>query len=175
MVCNGWKQWWTVIRYARMSLRWFISWASMKCFQYFSVTKACWEASLLILYIHWVAYKYTIFKECLWIKSLCTKKFIMYSRKIKVPETVFGLFCLKKYWFPMKTIHPSFPLVRVNFCCLPGIFGKQSLKPFLFTLDDWQKSCNFFELGAWPTVKTCTCLIRFSALKILVHSPLSPA
>ena len=56
MVCNGWKQRRTVIRYARMSLGWFIyTWQSLPLP----------AERLSCLYIQWVAYKYAICKECL--------------------------------------------------------------------------------------------------------------
>ena len=62
-------QWWNVgliMRYARTSFDWFIyTRESIKC-----------------LYIQWVAYKYAIRKECLWIKSL------VYCGKINGSETV---------------------------------------------------------------------------------------
>ena len=39
---------------------------------------------LSCLYIHWVALKYAICKERLWIKSLLAPKFLVYRRENKV-------------------------------------------------------------------------------------------
>ena len=65
--CNGlqcWKQRRTVIRYARMSLGWFIyTWASMTFFRHFMVKKTSFPLPaerLSSLYMQWVAYKRTI-------------------------------------------------------------------------------------------------------------------
>ena len=47
--------------------------------------------------------------------------------------------------------------------CLSGTY--QDYKACnLFCLDDRQKSCHFFKLGAWCKVKTLACLLRFSTL-----------
>ena len=80
---------------------------------------------LSCLYIQWVAYKYAICKECLWIKSLFAPKFRVYRGKTKGSEIVLRLILPEKNDSPRKQ-YPSFPLVWLKSCCLPGIFRKHT-------------------------------------------------
>ena len=91
---------------ARTSFDWFIyTRESMKC-----------------LYIQWVAYKYAISKECLWIKSRVLRENKRFGNRLKGPW--------KQY--------TSFPLVGLKYCCLRGTFRKHTQFAIFFvsTIDE---------------------------------------
>ena len=118
----------------------------MNFFRHFTVKKTSLPLPaerLSCLYIEWVAYMDAICKECLWIKCVFATKFLVYRGKITGSETVFGLI------YSLRKQCSNFSLVMLKFCYLAGILA---LKVCLHD-------------GAWRTVKTGACLLRFSALE----------
>ena len=61
--------------------------------------------------------------------------------------------------------------MRLNCCWLTGIFIKHTKLVTFFCLEHRRKSRHSFKLGAWRTVKTRACLLRFSALNTPRHEP----
>ena len=119
---------------------------------------------LSCLHIQWVAYKHAIKKRVekvfvdkisLRIEISCApspwenKGFRNLSKKIDSP------------WQQCS----GFPLVSLKCCGYLSATAFQEYKACnLFCLDDRQKFCHFFKLGAWCKVKTLACLLRFSTL-----------
>ena len=99
---------------------------------------------LSCLYIQWVAYRYKICKECLWIKSLVAPKFLVYRRKIRGSETIFRLILSEKKSFPLKTIH-QLSISEVKILLVTGNIYRAYKVRNLFCLDDRQKSRHFFK------------------------------
>ena len=167
MVCDGWKK--RLVRYARMSLDWFIhTWARMKfCFRHFTVKKTSFPLpaeKFSCLYMQWVAYKYAVCRVFADKISLRTE-----ISCVSWENKGFGI-CLEvnfvriKNWFPTKTI-PQLSISDVKMLQLTGNDEKAYKVRNFFCLDDRQKSRHFFKLDPWRTVKMGACILRFSALK----------
>ena len=118
MVCNGWKEWRTIVRYARLSFGWFIyTWASMKFFQLFTVKKTRLPLpaeKLACLYIQWVTYKYAMREEGLWKNRVFVPTFLVYCREIKGSETLLLLIFSEKRLIVHENISPAFHWWREN-------------------------------------------------------------
>ena len=78
-------------------------------------------------------------------------------------------FCPKKI-DSQREHYISFPLVTRKMLLFTGKIEKAYLVRNFFCLPERRNSFHFLKVGAWRTVKTRACLLRFSALKgRLVH------
>ncbi len=83
----------------------------MNFFRCFTVKKtdlALPAESLASLYLKWVAYKYAICKECLWIKYLFAPKCLVYRGKNKGFENRLEVNFVRKKWISHENNLPAF-------------------------------------------------------------------
>ena len=101
---------------------------------------------------------YAICEEGLW------KNCLVYRGEITGSETFLMLILSKKKIGSPREQYTSFPLVRLESCCLPGKFQKQGkfVASFVYKIDEIP--AIFSNLGDWRAAKTRARLLRFSVL-----------
>ena len=168
--CNRWKERRTVIRYARMSLGWFIyTWASMNSFSAFKKRRKQGSPCLLRGSLAYIFSELLIWMQ--YVKRVCEqnvsshRNFLHTVGEIKGLETFFRLILSEKNRFSRQTIH-QLNISDVKMLLLTGKIGKAYKVRDSFCLHDRRNFPPlFFKLGAWRAAKTRACLLRFSALK----------
>ena len=156
------------MRYARMSLGWFIYTCVSR--EFFGISQQLRKDEhppppcLLRVSLAYIFSGLLIWMQ--YVKRVCGKqngvfepKFLVYREEIKGSETFFRLIFPKKNWFSRKSIH-QFSISDAKICCLPGRLGKHIKFIYL----------SFVTIFVYTTdeipSKIRACLLRFSGLKV---------